>query len=89
MPVRKERNRILRELGATKNLAFRQSMIGRRLSAVTLDETGTALTENYLRVELSSRREANRLIDVEIAGLTSGGLREITSRGALPLLSIS
>jgi threonylcarbamoyladenosine tRNA methylthiotransferase MtaB len=32
MEVRKERNRILRELGARKNLEFRRSMMGRTLS---------------------------------------------------------
>src|SRR5919198_385705 len=57
MPVRKERNRILRELAAAKNKQFRESMVGRTLSAVTLHDmetapTGTALTGNYLKVEL-------------------------------------
>ena len=41
MPVRKERNRVLRELAAAKNLAFRERMVGRTLSAVTLHETGS------------------------------------------------
>ena len=35
IPVRKERNRVLRELAAAKNLQFRQRMVGRTLSAVT------------------------------------------------------
>jgi threonylcarbamoyladenosine tRNA methylthiotransferase MtaB len=89
MKVRKERNRILRELAAAKNRAFRERMMGRTLSAVTLDEAGTALTENYLKVQLAHAREPNRIIDVKIGGLTDAGLRETTSRGALPLLSIS
>jgi len=86
MPVRKERNRIVRELAAAKNLRFRQSMAGRTLSAVTLHEDGVALTSNYLKVELSRPREANRLVDVEIAGVTEGGLREAASRGVLPVV---
>src|SRR5215469_8884583 len=49
MPVRKERNRVLRELAAANNRAFRNSMIGSRLSAVTLHEPAAALTENYLK----------------------------------------
>jgi threonylcarbamoyladenosine tRNA methylthiotransferase MtaB len=53
MKVRKERNRVLRELAAAKNLAFRESMVGRTLSAVTLHETGTALSGNYLKIELA------------------------------------
>jgi hypothetical protein len=43
---------------------------------VTLAETGIALTENYLKVELAAGREANALIDVKIAGVTHAGLRE-------------
>src|SRR5690348_13289194 len=76
MAVRKERNRILRELGAAKNREFRGSMVGRTLSAVTLHEPSAALTGNYLKVELVPRREPNRLIEVEIGGLSDGGLRE-------------
>jgi threonylcarbamoyladenosine tRNA methylthiotransferase MtaB len=82
MAVRKGRNRLLRELAAAKNLAFRERMVGRTLSAVTLAETGIALTENYLKVELAVPREPNALIDVKIAGVTSAGLRE----NALPIL---
>ena len=40
MAVRKERNRALRELAAAKNRAFRESMVGKTLSAVTLHEAG-------------------------------------------------
>ncbi len=72
MKVRKERNRVLRELSAAKNLAFRQAMVGRTLSAVTLHETGTALSENYLKVELASPREPNLLVDLRIGGVGPG-----------------
>jgi threonylcarbamoyladenosine tRNA methylthiotransferase MtaB len=77
IPVRKQRNRVLRELAARKNLAFRKSMVGRTLSAVTLHETGIALSGNYLKVELATPREANQIVDLPIAGLTAGGLREM------------
>ena len=76
VPVRRERNRILRELAAEKNLRFRRGMVGRRLSAVTLEQPGVALTGNYLRVDLASTPGGNRLIDIAIAGLTETGLRE-------------
>jgi tRNA A37 methylthiotransferase MiaB len=76
MPVRKERNRMLRELAARKNRAFRESMVGRTLSAVTLDESGIAPTENYLKVELATPRESNRIVDVKIGGVTQTGLSE-------------
>jgi threonylcarbamoyladenosine tRNA methylthiotransferase MtaB len=74
MPVRKERNRVLRELGARKNLEFRRRMLGRMLSVVTL--TDGALSENFLKVELDKPREANQIVDVLIGSLTADGLRE-------------
>jgi hypothetical protein len=76
MPLRKERNRILRDLAAGKNRAFRQSMLGRTLSAVTLHETGTALTANYLKVALARERQPNRIVDVHIGALSQVGIRE-------------
>jgi threonylcarbamoyladenosine tRNA methylthiotransferase MtaB len=76
MPVRKERNRILRELAARKNLAFRRGMVGRTLPVVTLNEPGAAISSNYLKVELARPYEPNRLVDVEIGGVTDGGVRE-------------
>jgi threonylcarbamoyladenosine tRNA methylthiotransferase MtaB len=74
--VRKERNRVLRELAAAKNLAFRESMVGRTLSAVTLHETGTALSGNYLKVELGSPRDANLMVDLRIGAVSAAGLVE-------------
>jgi threonylcarbamoyladenosine tRNA methylthiotransferase MtaB len=77
MRLRKERNRVLRDLASAKNLAFRESMVGRTLSAVTLHETGTALSGNYLKIELAAPpREANLLVDLRIGGVSGGGLRE-------------
>lgn len=72
--VRKERNRVLRELAAGKNLAFRRAMVGRTLSVVTLEQG--ALSDNFLKVELAAPRAANRLLDVRIGAVTAGGLRE-------------
>jgi threonylcarbamoyladenosine tRNA methylthiotransferase MtaB len=76
IPVRKERNRVLRELAAAKNVEFRRSMIGRTLSAVTLHETGIALSGNYLKVELAKPREPNQIVDLPVADVTTAGLRE-------------
>jgi threonylcarbamoyladenosine tRNA methylthiotransferase MtaB len=81
MDVRRERNRILRELASAKNLEFRRRMIGRTLSVVTL--TDGALSGNFLKVELAVPRPANRLMDVEIGSATAGGLRE---HSPLPVL---
>jgi threonylcarbamoyladenosine tRNA methylthiotransferase MtaB len=74
MPVRKERNRILRELAAEKNLAFRRSMVGRTVSVVTLEQG--ALSDNFLKVELATPRAANQLVDVRVGAVTPLGLRE-------------
>jgi threonylcarbamoyladenosine tRNA methylthiotransferase MtaB len=39
--ARRERTRALRDLAAKKNLEFRRSLVGGRLSVVTLDQTGS------------------------------------------------
>jgi threonylcarbamoyladenosine tRNA methylthiotransferase MtaB len=74
MLVRKERNRVLRELAAEKNLAFRRTMVGRTLSVVTLDQG--ALSDNFLKVDLAAPRAANQMLDIRIGAVTAGGLRE-------------
>jgi len=89
IPVRKGRNRVLRELAAAKNRAFRESMVGSRLSAVTLHEPGIALTENYIKVELAQHREPNQIVELEIGSVLESGLREVTSPSVLPWLSRS
>jgi threonylcarbamoyladenosine tRNA methylthiotransferase MtaB len=63
---RKRRNRILRELAAAKNLEFRRSLAGRRISAVTIEDGWAALTTNYLKVKLARRREPNRIVELTL-----------------------
>jgi threonylcarbamoyladenosine tRNA methylthiotransferase MtaB len=82
MEVRKERNRVLRELAAEKNLAFRRGLVGKALSVVTL-EGDRALSSNYIQVRLGRPRPANQLVDVRIEGLTEQGVREAS---LLPVL---
>ena len=82
MPIRKHRTHVLRELAAKKNLEFRRSMIGRKISVVTLDG-GKALSGNFLKVKLSNARPSNLIQAVQIGGLTPDGLHE---SGALPVL---
>ncbi|HEY4677027.1 MAG TPA: tRNA (N(6)-L-threonylcarbamoyladenosine(37)-C(2))-methylthiotransferase MtaB [Candidatus Angelobacter sp.] len=76
--VARERNRVLRELAAEKNLEFRQSFIGRSLEVITLqtgaDEWTEALSDNFLKVRLAGRHEANRVFTVQLAELTTEGL---------------
>ncbi len=88
IPVRKERNRVLRELAARKNLQFRQSFVGKKLSVVTLDPPGSALSDNYIPVELGTPEPPNRLLDVTVEAVTAGGLRA-TAPCALRVLSTS
>jgi hypothetical protein len=58
---------------------------GRTLSVVTLHEAGAALSGNYLKVELARACEPNRLIDVEIGGVTEGGVTGGRSGVARPI----
>ncbi|HEV2201650.1 MAG TPA: tRNA (N(6)-L-threonylcarbamoyladenosine(37)-C(2))-methylthiotransferase MtaB [Bryobacteraceae bacterium] len=81
--VRRDRTRVLRELGAQKSLEFRRSMIGKTLPVVTLGD-GNALSGNYLKVALARPREANRIEEIRVAGLTSDGVCEV---GALPVIA--
>jgi threonylcarbamoyladenosine tRNA methylthiotransferase MtaB len=83
IPVRKRRNRVLRELAAAKNLDFRRRMIGRTLSVVTLEQAGVALSDNYLKVELAAPREPNRIVPVAIGAVSPAGLRERTPLAVL------
>lgn len=76
MEVRRDRNRVLRELAERKNLEFRTRFIGRRLSAVTLEQERAALTSNFLRVELDRPVAANRLLDVEFVTAREGRVME-------------
>lgn len=76
IPVRKQRNRVLRELATRKNEDFRRRFVNRRLSVVTLDRPRAALSDNYIPVELATPRESNRLIVVEVAALGARGLHE-------------
>jgi len=68
LALKKERNRVLRELAEVKNLAFRRQLIGERLSAVTLTREAVALTDNFLHVSLDRADvAAGQLVDVEVS----------------------
>ena len=66
----RERNRILRELAAEKKLTFMRSFIGRSVEAITLNVTGSdengefteCLTDNYLKLRLHRRHDANQWV---------------------------
>jgi threonylcarbamoyladenosine tRNA methylthiotransferase MtaB len=73
--VRRQRTHVLRQLGEAKNLQFRTSLTGRKLSAVTLNNQ-TALTTNFLHVELNQRREPNQMVEVVFGSPSTKGIRE-------------
>ena len=69
--TKKERNRVLRELAAEKNLYFRRALVGHRFPAVTLEgnhASGTrALTDNYLDVHIVGHRlDPGMRVEVEL-----------------------
>jgi threonylcarbamoyladenosine tRNA methylthiotransferase MtaB len=79
--VRRERTRILRDLSNRKLRAFQTRMLGRVLSAVTLNDR-TALSSNFLRIDLATPREPNQIVDVEIGSLDVN----LKERQLLPVL---
>ena len=72
--VRRDRNRILRDLADRKNAAFRQSLLGRDFTAVTLDPPGLALTDNYVKATLDLPYMANRLVRLRPRSLNEQGV---------------
>jgi threonylcarbamoyladenosine tRNA methylthiotransferase MtaB len=69
--VARERNRILRDLAARKNLEFRRSFVGRALDVITLqngDEQSTeALSDNYVKVRVAGRHRPNQWMKVNVS----------------------
>ncbi|MFY9789725.1 MAG: MiaB/RimO family radical SAM methylthiotransferase, partial [Candidatus Sulfotelmatobacter sp.] len=80
--VARERNQILRDLAASKKQNFMQSFVGKRLEAITLSamqkrpdgDFTEALTDNYQKLFLKGRHEANRWIRADIAAVEDGAL---------------
>ena len=80
VPVRvaRERNRVLREIAVAKQAAFRRSLVGTVVEAITLrtgnEEFTEALTDNYLKIHVRGQLEPNRWIGVEVADSEDGVL---------------
>jgi threonylcarbamoyladenosine tRNA methylthiotransferase MtaB len=72
--VRKDRNRILRDLADRKNAAFRSGLLGREFTAVTLDPPGLALTDNYIKATLDFPYTPNRLVRLRPQALNDQGV---------------
>jgi threonylcarbamoyladenosine tRNA methylthiotransferase MtaB len=89
VPLARERNRILRELAAEKKRAFMHSFVGRELEALTLThfdgDCTEALTDNYLKLLLPGRHQANQWVRVAIEKVKNDALlaASITSARAV------
>lgn len=71
--VTRERNRVLRELAAKKKREFQERFIGREIEAITLTnfENGRteALTDNYQKLWIAGRLEANQLLRASVGSI--------------------
>jgi threonylcarbamoyladenosine tRNA methylthiotransferase MtaB len=75
--VARERNRILRDLAATKKRAFMRSFLGKPLKAITLSlkSEGTtgpwteALSDNYLKMKIAGRHPSNSWLTPRVEAL--------------------
>jgi len=72
--IKRERNRILRELAAEKKNEFMQSLVGQTVSTITLsvveDGRTETLTDNYQKLWLEGVHDANQIV---IAGIQGAG----------------
>jgi threonylcarbamoyladenosine tRNA methylthiotransferase MtaB len=87
--VARERNKILRDLAAEKNLAFRRSFVGKTVEAITLhrfDAKQTeALTDNFLKMQLEGKHDANQWVQARIKSISDDGLLGSAQLGPPPL----
>jgi threonylcarbamoyladenosine tRNA methylthiotransferase MtaB len=76
--VARERNRVLRELAAEKNLAFRQKFIGQSLDVITLQASNEncteALSDNYLKITIPGCHQPNQWKTVQIERIVAENL---------------
>jgi threonylcarbamoyladenosine tRNA methylthiotransferase MtaB len=80
--VARDRNRILRELAAEKKQGFMRSFVGKPIQAITLNvvhrdpagEFTEALTDNYLKLHLSGKHEANCWIAAQVEAVSEDAL---------------
>ena len=76
--VMKERNRILRELAAEKKREFQTQFLGQTLQAITLThfdgQRTECLTDNYQKLWLEGKWEANQWVNAMILGIENDSL---------------
>jgi threonylcarbamoyladenosine tRNA methylthiotransferase MtaB len=76
--IARERNRVLREIAAEKQAAFRRSLVGTVVEAITLqsgNESSTeALTDNYLKIRVRGKLAPNQWMQIQVEGVEGGVL---------------
>jgi threonylcarbamoyladenosine tRNA methylthiotransferase MtaB len=76
--IARERNRELRKMSDGKNLKFRSQLVGRTLNGITLTQSSAtsiqALSDNYIKVEISGCHTANRLVKISVNSVIEHGL---------------
>jgi len=76
--IRRERNRILRELGAEKKKEFMRSLVGQAVSTITLsvveDGRTETLTDNYQKLWLESALSANQIVAAQVRAVSDDAL---------------
>jgi threonylcarbamoyladenosine tRNA methylthiotransferase MtaB len=71
--VSRFRAKALRDLIAGKNSAFRRTMIGREIDALTLED-GSAISSNFVRVTLPAAFAVNQWVRVRVTDLDDDGV---------------
>jgi threonylcarbamoyladenosine tRNA methylthiotransferase MtaB len=77
-----ERMGVLRDLIERKNFEFRSRFIGKKMSAVTLitakemsdRQCVNGMADNFVPIEIAGNIEPNRMLLVQVTGLTAHGL---------------
>ena len=81
--IKRERNRILRELAAEKKQEFMRSLVGQTVSTITLsvveDGRTETLTDNYQKLWLEGEHRANRIVAAYVRALSDDALVGVAS----------
>jgi len=83
--VARQRNRILREQAAGKSRAFLGNFVGRSLEVITLQAGGDgfteALSDNFLKVRVAGRHEANNILTVDVTEVGDEDMVAVAQEG--------
>jgi threonylcarbamoyladenosine tRNA methylthiotransferase MtaB len=90
--VARERNRILREVAAKKNLEFRRRFVGKTLDVITLhnteEESTEAVSDNYLKVRVAGQHTPNQIMKVDITGVGDEDLVAVAEKEAADSVAV-